>query len=144
MRSWEVVFNNILASGNFNGLSAMVLDMIAKYDNDWRMKVESHTYPTLEIRAGRCYNVTEILSGIRWLISNNLGSFIVTDRSTATLELLYNLLCLNNGKSNKLLYGENNSCSYKVSIDENYYKNVVNAYGSRDAVWGIVVKISRR
>lgn len=144
-REWEKTFDKIISVGDFNGLSPMIIDMMAKYDSDWKMKKFSHPYPVLEIRGGRCYTVQEILSAIRWLVENNIHSFIVAERSTATLELMYNLLCLNNGEATKLLYGENNNCSYKISMNQNYYQNVVNSsWNTRENVWGILVKITRR
>lgn len=142
-REWEKTFDRIISVGDFNGISPMVVDMMAKYNSDWKMKKFSHPYPVLEIRGGRCYTTQEIVSAVRWLVKNGIHSFIVAERSTATLELIYNLLCLNNGEGSKLLYGENSS--YKISISQNYYQNVVHPeWNTRESLWGILVKITRR
>lgn len=132
MSKWKSLFNNILSNQKeFYSLPELIQDMIVVYKNTWEVQMHDHPYPVLY--GNKVYNCDSIKYAIKYLGVNNINGFIITGQSSATLELLYNLLAYNNG-----------SYSYCISVDKEYYKNVINPDGVRSVVWGIVVKINVR
>ena len=131
MGNWEDIFKSYISSNNFSGLSPMVVDMMAKF-YECSLNKEIHKYPLLQVRGSRAYNCDEIKYGIKWLGDNGITDFVIVENSTVTLELIYNLLAYNSG-----------GCSYSIEIRKNYYKNIVDSYGGRKSVWGILVHIKK-
>lgn len=135
MKDWEKLFNNILNNEkDFSCYPRIILDMLRLYKNDWKMQSFNHPYPV--INGESCYcELSDVLRSVNWLYNNGIKKFIVSDKSTACLELIYNLLSINNS----------DEYDYKISINNNYYQNVINTnYNIKEAVWGIVVSINKR
>lgn len=131
MNNWKALFNKVLSSQEFYNLPDMVQDMVVFYKNNWEIQVYDHPYPVLY--GNKVYNCDYIKYAIKYLGDNNINGFILIGQSSATLELLYNLLAYNNG-----------NCSYCISVNKGYYQNVVNPNGVRNTIWGIVVGIKKR
>ena len=131
MCNWKALFNKVLNSQEFYNSPDMVQDMMVFYKNTWEIQVYDHPYPILY--GNKVYNCDYIKYAIKYLGDNGIKGFIITGQSTATLELLYNLLAYNNG-----------NFSYCISVDKEYYQNVFNTEGIRSLVWGIVIRIRKR
>lgn len=134
MNAWERTFNDILAGKlNIIDIPRPVMDMITEFE---QQKIVfgygNHPYPILMVRALPIYTRSEIASAVDWLFKYNIKGFVIAERSTAAMELMYYLLAYNDTDEN-----------YTIRLAHAYNKTEVGMSRQR-TVLGILATIKRK